>query len=85
VGNRTKFSGVKAENPLMLARLEWSFLEEGKIMFDSQDGAGLGATNATLKFDLRLGEPARMREESAVTGLRITLTTEFVLPFRGAW
>jgi hypothetical protein len=66
-----KFSGVKAEDPLMLARLEWSPLEEGKILFNSQDGAGLGATNATLTFDLRLGEPARMREESAVTWLRI--------------
>jgi hypothetical protein len=66
-----KFSGVKAENPLMLAPLQWSPLEEGKILIDVKEGEGLKATNATLTFDLRLGDPERMREQSAVTWLRI--------------
>jgi hypothetical protein len=66
-----KFSGVRAENPLALTPLKWTPLEEGKILLDVQGGTGLRAANATLTFDLRLGEPARMREESAVTWLRI--------------
>jgi hypothetical protein len=59
------------DNPLALAPLEWSPLENGRVLFDTKDGMGLGATNATLTFDLRFGEPARMREKSAATWLRI--------------
>jgi hypothetical protein len=66
-----KYSGVKAARPLVLAPREWIPLKEGKILINSPDGAGLSAAKATLTFDLTLGEPARMREESAVTWFRI--------------
>jgi hypothetical protein len=66
-----KFSGVEAPRPLVLAPRQWTPLKEGKTLLSSPDGAGLSAAKATLTFDLTLGEPARMREESAVTWLRI--------------
>jgi hypothetical protein len=56
---------------LVVEPLEWTPLEGGKILFGSSAGAGLSATKATLTFDMTLGEPARMRDESAVTWLRI--------------
>jgi len=66
-----KFSGVEAARPLVFAPREWTPLKEGMTLLGSPDGTGLSAAKATLTFDLTLGEPARMREESAVTWLRI--------------
>jgi len=66
-----KYSGVDAVRPLVITPREWTPLEEGKILFASSEGAGLSAAKATLTFDLTLGEPARMTDESAVTWLRI--------------
>lgn len=66
-----RFSGVEATKPLVVEPLEWTPLEGGKILFGSSAGAGLSATKATLTFDMTLGEPARMKDESAVTWLRI--------------
>jgi hypothetical protein len=66
-----KYSGVDAARPLVITPRERTPLEEGKILFASSEGAGLSAAKATLTFDLTLGGPARVTEESAVTWLRI--------------
>lgn len=66
-----KYSGIEAERPLVLEPREWTVLKEGTTLLSSPGGTGLSAAKATLTFDLTLGQPARMREESAVTWLRI--------------
>ena len=66
-----KYSGVDAERPLVIAPYEWTPLREGKIIFKSLDDVGLRAANATLTFEMTLGEPAMVTDKSAVTWLRI--------------
>jgi hypothetical protein len=66
-----KFSGANPAEPLFLEPIKWTPVEEGTVLFSAADGFDFGATGATMTFDIMLGEPEMLREQSAVTQLRI--------------
>lgn len=66
-----KFSGANPAEPLFLEPIKWTPVEEGTVLFSAADGFDFGAIGATMTFEMMLGEPEMLREQSAVTHLRI--------------
>jgi hypothetical protein len=66
-----KFSGFGAAGPVVFEPLGWTPLKEGGEILGFPNGADFGVTQTTLNFDIRLAEPGMLRDESAVTQLRI--------------
>ncbi len=66
-----KFGGYAQDQPLSLSPIKWTPVTQGTVLFDAQNGLGLGAPDANYTFDVTLGEPELLTRQSAVVQLRI--------------
>jgi hypothetical protein len=66
-----KFSGFGAAGPIAFEPLEWTPLKEDVEILGFPNGADFGVTQTTLNFDMRLAESGMLRNDSAVTQLRM--------------
>jgi hypothetical protein len=66
-----KFSGFDLSRPVALEPLRWTPLKEGTELLGFPNGADFGVTQTTLSLDMMLAEPEMLRDNSAISQLRI--------------
>jgi hypothetical protein len=65
-----RFGGYALDQPLFFEPVKWTPLTQGAELLNVQDELGLDASETIFTFDVKLGEPELLRDQSAVIQLR---------------